>query len=204
MPRFLRACRLAVCAVAFASGAWAQTPQDIVDQFFPVDALPVEELDERLSCFAVHASDAGGPTTLIAAYSNSTKAVVRVIIRSSGVWTVAAESAPDLLLVGGPCAIGLADVDGDAAIDAVVNLQRAGGDELWLFHWSGTELTNLTATRQDADARVSELLNPSVIDLYHDGTLRVSNRAVAMPARRRPRSLLFKAVTGGRPSVAIH
>jgi hypothetical protein len=173
---------LGLPAAAVAAGlvltmrvAAAQSPQQIVDQFYPVNTLPVDRPEQRRSCFAIYQSDGTGPTTLVAGYTNAARGYLRVLTRdATGAFRVAAETPSSLMMLGDGCTVTLEDVDGDQATDILVNLRRRAGDETWIFRWTGTQLENRTPTEPDEGAAVvSALVNATVLDLAHDGSRQV-------------------------------
>lgn len=69
--------------VGLVSPAFAQQPgvASIVEQFYPQSLtwFP-DEVGGRQQCFAVYEADASGaPQTIVAAYTNHTEAVIRVL-----------------------------------------------------------------------------------------------------------------------------
>jgi hypothetical protein len=162
---------LAVLLIGLARATGAQTLPQIVDQFYPVAALPVDAPGERRSCFAIYQSDAAGPRTVVAGYTNVARGRMRVLTRdANGGFGLAAESPSSLMMLGQGCTITIEDVDGDQTADVVMTLTRRGGDETWIFRWTGTQLENRTPTEPDeGTAVVSALANATILDLAHDG-----------------------------------
>src|SRR5262245_44967650 len=116
-----------VCAmvVPLARPAVAQQPSvaAIVEQFHPTSltAFP-DEIGGRQQCFAVYETDASAaPQTIVAAYTNHTEAVVRILRAGHGGFYVAAEPPAWLDLSGVWCEVSLDDVDGDGRRDIRVD-----------------------------------------------------------------------------------
>jgi hypothetical protein len=157
--------------LVFGRSAAAQSLQEIVDRFYPAETLHVDSPDERRSCFAIYQSDAAGPTTVIAGYSDMSRGMVRVLSRSaSGAFAVAAESPRSLLMLGNHCEVALENVEGDRADEILFTLTVGVDSVMWILRWTGTNLENRTPTEPDEGSTVvSALVNATILDLAHDG-----------------------------------
>ena len=194
-------CTLSVLLLGLARAAGAQTPSEIVDRFYPVEALPVDGPEERRSCFAIYQSDATGPTTVIAGYSNMSRAMVRVLSRGAGgAFAVAAQSPPSLMMLGNHCEIALEDVEGDQANEIVFTLTVGVDSVMWLLRWTGTQLENRTPTEPDEGSMVvSALVNATILDLAHDGSRQVyvKHASIHLDEPQRQANQLFTNSPGG-------
>jgi hypothetical protein len=158
---------------AFGSGdvSWGQTAEQTVEQFFPEQRLPVENQSDKRSCFAVVSSDSGGaPLSIVAAYSNLARGVVRLLVRSGGMFMVASESSPSLEIIGSECTVALAPLSAASATEAVVVYDEAQG---WVFQINNGLVINLTPTSAVGRKDFTRLFNPDLCDLKHDGTKQI-------------------------------
>ena len=146
----------------------------IVEQFYPrsLTAFP-DEIGGRQQCFAVYDVNASGaPQTIVAAYTNQTEALIRVLRAEAGGFDVVAEPQNGLSLVGVRCDVVLQDVDGDGRKDIRVNFGVNRATVSWLFRWDGQRLWNLTPTTGTAITgdQMSSFVNGDLVDVDNDGT----------------------------------
>ena len=146
----------------------------IVNQFYPpiLTAFP-DEIGGREQCFAVYDADASGaPRVIVAAYTNHTEAVVRVLRNGGAGFDVAAEPAPGLDMTGVWCTISLEDVDADGRNEIRVDFSVNRDVVSWLFQWDGQQLVNLTPTTPTATGgyQASNFVNGDLVDVDNDGT----------------------------------
>lgn len=88
------------------------------------------------------------------------------------------------------CTIELIDIDGDRTNDVFMRLGAERGSSGWVFHTVGTTLENITPVSGSVDNAHSTLKVPSVVDLYHDGSLQVATAGASpSPASERVRYL---------------
>jgi hypothetical protein len=160
---------------ALVSPVFAQQPSvsSIVEQFYPSSlTLFPDEIGPRQQCFAVYAADASGaPQTIVAAYTNSTEAVIRVLRRGDTGFAVVAEPQADLDLSGSQCDVVLEDVDADGRNEIRVDFSVNRDTVSWLFRWDGQSLRNLTPTGASITGyQMSRFVNADLVDVDHDGT----------------------------------
>jgi hypothetical protein len=167
---------LTIVMLFFASGhmpgAQTLTTQQIVDQFYPARLSP--EDGQRFACYQVYATlPSGDPSTIVAAYTDGFKAVVRVLRNDGGTFSVAADSDPAWQMGGADCDLDLVDVDGDSQKEIFATFYAMRGAEHWIMKWDGATLRNMTATRTTRSGIASDMSDASLVDIYHDGTLQV-------------------------------
>lgn len=146
----------------------AQSLQPIVDAHYPTSRLPVDTEDEKGSCYVV--TDSGTPTIVAAAYTNGTEAMIRILSGSGTTFAVVAETATSELILASQCRLVLLDITGEGTPELLFGID---GPQGWVFTLNGTTLTNLTPTTEQAGRFMTELYNPSLCDLLHDGTVQV-------------------------------
>ena len=162
--------------LGLVSPAFAQQPGvvSIVEQFYPqsLTRFP-DEVPGRQQCFAVYESDASGaPQTIVAAYTNHTEAVVRVLRAGTGGFDVVAEPQAGLDLSGVWCDVILEDLDGDGRQEFRVDFRFNRDTVSWVFRWDGQQLWNLTPTTNTAVTgyQSSSFVNGDLVDADNDGT----------------------------------
>jgi hypothetical protein len=131
-----------------------------------------DEIGPHQQCFAVYAADASAaPEIIVAAYTNSTEAVIRVLRRVDTGFAVVAEPQADLDLSGSQCDVILEDVDADGRNEIRVDFRVNRAIVSWLFRWDGQSLWNLTPTGGSITGyQMSRFLNADLVDVDHDGT----------------------------------
>jgi hypothetical protein len=150
--------------------------QQIVQQFYPQRLVDLaaragdDDVDRR-QCYAVYETDrSGAPRTIVAAYTNTSSADVRVLqADAAGAWHVAA--APEGFdFFGADCTIALDDLDGDGRQDVFLTFGVMVSDVSWAFTWDGHALTNLTPVRAGAKGALATMLhNAELVDVDNDG-----------------------------------
>jgi hypothetical protein len=145
----------------------------IVEQFYPQSLtwFP-DEIGGRKQCFAVYEADASGaPRTIVAAYTNHTEAVIRVLRAGARGFDVLAESPPGLDLSGVRCDVLLEDVDADGRKEIRVDFSLNRDTVSWLFRWDGQQLRNLTPTAGAAISgyQMTTFVNGDLVDVDNDG-----------------------------------
>jgi len=168
-------CTAALLAQGPRAAAQDSDLQRVVDGLYPADRLTPADAAERHSCYQVLGTGTTNePPVLIAAYTDQSSGVVRVLRRNAaGVFEAAYDSPRSWLLSGRRCGIRLHDVDVDGQPEAFVSFYGVRASSGWIFAWNGSSLTNLTPTRFEGGRESSSLLDPVVYDLTHSGPLRV-------------------------------
>jgi hypothetical protein len=162
--------------VALVTPALGQQPSvaSIVEQFYPPSLTAFrDEIGGRQQCFAVYDADASGaPQTIVAAYTNHTEAVIRVLRAGAGGFDVVAEPQAGLDLTGVWCDVILEDVDADGRKDIRVDFSVNRATVSWLFRWDGQQLWNLTPTTSTGATgyQMSSFVNGALVDVDIDGT----------------------------------
>jgi hypothetical protein len=158
----------------------------IVDRFFPqslVDGGSEAGPFLQQQCFAVVDSDqSGAPRTIVAAYTDGTNGIVRVLRHATTGFAVVAEPT-GLDFTGFACSVSLLDVDGDRVKEAHVSFRAESGSSDWVFRWNGKELVNLTpVTPADYDGRLrTDLRHAQFVDLDSDGIMEIHVGAQHLP-----------------------
>jgi hypothetical protein len=141
-----------------------------VDRFYPDDRLQPSSDAERYACFQELDGPAGQAGVILAAYTDRSGGVVRVLRRTgTDGFEVAFDSPPTWDLSGRDCAVGLDDVDLDGQPEAFVYFFSTRASSGWIFRWDGATLKNLTATEIVDGRQRSIMLGPTVYDLNHEG-----------------------------------
>ena len=142
---------------------------DVVNSFYPSQlensASSKGRTAQRDSAFVVleQAPD-GTPLTIVAAYTNGIQGMFRVLKNSGGTFSVAFENSD---FDGTNPQLELVDLAGDGSKEiAAYSTSFTGIQDIYLYKWSGSSLTSLLPDGE-------ELLNASLVDLYHDGTLQL-------------------------------
>jgi hypothetical protein len=158
--------------------AFEQSPSDqaAVDSLYPTARLHPEVASDRHSCYQVAAVGTDGSSTrLVAAYTDTEDAVLRILDRNpSGAFDVSYDSPVSLAMGGIDCRIQLRDIDGDGTNDVFVTLTAERGSTGWVFRAVGTSLENVTPLGGTIEDGYSKLKVASLVDLYHDGSLQVA------------------------------
>ena len=144
----------------------------IVEQFYPPSlAASHLEADGRQQCFSVYDADtSGAPRTIVAAYTNHSDAVIRVLRASAGTFDVVAE--PQGLDISGVwCDLELEDIDADGRKEIRVNFSVNRSTASWLFRWDGQQLLNLTPTAGTASSgrQATSFVDGDLLDVDNDG-----------------------------------
>ncbi len=166
-------------AVLLAGSAAPQAqPTDvrqIVEQFYPqafIDVAAEEgEPAVRRQCYAVYdRHPSGTPRTIVAGYSDTSSATVRVLQSdAAGAFHLAAEPQ-GLDIFGSDCKIALTDLDRDGRSEVIATFGVMVSDATWVFKWDGTKLVNLTPVTPNRDGTQRTLLhNASLADVDGDG-----------------------------------
>lgn len=173
---------LAVAAAAVLGRplASAQTgdPAAVVDRFFPqslVDGGSEAGPFLQNQCFAVLDSEPSGASrTIVAAYTDGTNGIVRVLHKGRAGFTVVAEPA-GFAFLGFSCSVSLLDLDNDGVKEAHLSFTAESGASDWVFRWNGQELENLTpVTPHEYDGRLtSDLRRARFVDIDNDGVLEI-------------------------------
>jgi hypothetical protein len=194
IARWFTALAVAAAAVPGRPVASAQTggPAAVVDRFFPqalVDGGSEAGSFLQDQCFAVLDSEpSGAPRTIVAAYTDGTNGIVRVLRTGRTGFAVVAEPT-GFALHGFACSMSLLDVDNDGTKEAHLSFMAQSGSSDWVFRWNGQELENLTpVTPHEYDGRLTtDLLRARFVDLDNDGVLEISVVATHAPeAPHRP------------------
>jgi hypothetical protein len=175
MPRVVVAIAT-VASVLSVSSARAQglDLQGIVDQFYPGTRLHVVDAEQMRSCHGVYETSATGePSIIVAGYTNSGAAMMRVLVRTpAGPFEVAAESPESLAMFGSDCSIEFLSLSGSDSREILLNLDLDSAG--WVFRWSQGQLLNLTPTEQDEEGQAwSRIVNFSLVDVLRDGTTQI-------------------------------
>jgi hypothetical protein len=170
LPRIVTLTLLGVLLIG--SSATGQTPQDIVNQFYPTDRLRPATMDDRRSCYAIFSTlPSGEPAVIVAGYSDTASAVLRVLgVDQNGSFQALRDST--VTLYGIDCTIKLVDLDSNSPPEILLEFSGVKGSAMWVFRWTGVDLFNLTAMNNGSVAS-SLLTNAAISDLYHDGTLQL-------------------------------
>jgi hypothetical protein len=144
----------------------------IVEQFYPPNLIASrQETDGRQQCFSVYDAEASGaPRTIVAAYTNHSDAVIRVLRASAGSFDVVAEPQ-GLDLSGVWCDIELEDIDADGRKEIRVDFSVNRSTASWLFRWDGQQLLNLTPTAGTASTghQSTTFVDGDLLDVDNDG-----------------------------------
>lgn len=151
----------------------------IVERFYPLSltASP-EEIGGRQQCFAVYDVDASGaPRTIVAAYTNHSDAVIRVLRANAGSFDVVAEPQ-GLDLSGVWCDIELEDIDANGRKEIRVDFSVNRSTASWLFRWDGQQLLNLTPTAGTAVTgyQSTKFVDGDLLDVDNDGIKEIYTR----------------------------
>jgi hypothetical protein len=157
--------------------------EEIVNQFYPARLTP-DDADERYACYRALATSPGAPELLVAAYTDRSDGVVRVLRRApGGTFEVVFDSPGDWDLSGRDCVVRLNDVDLDGQEEVFVYFFANRSSDGWIFRWDGSALENLTATEMSEDLESTIMLGPTVYDFHHDDGQRVvAAREIAITA----------------------
>ncbi len=165
----------ALCGPVSARAQVAPSANAIVEEFYPqrlVDlARRAGEDVARRQCHAVFDTlPSGAPRTIIAAYTNTSSAAIRVLrANASGTFDVVAEPQ-GFDFFGSQCEIKLVDLDNDGRNDVVITFGMMVNDISWVFKWDGQQLVNLTPVRPNGDGTLATTLhNAQVVDVDNDG-----------------------------------
>ena len=164
--RIIMAFAASLFSAALETIPQAVDPAEIVRRHYPMTRLAPEDDDAKRECFAVRDVDAqGGPVRIVAGYTDFSTAVVRVLTRTApGRFRVTYETPREPRLDGTGCDITLLDFDGDGQRDVFVELALGRHSAGLVFRWKRNGLENVSP---------SDLLNPFIVDIRHDGTLQV-------------------------------
>jgi hypothetical protein len=158
------------------AAAQGPSPQAIVDSMYPVARLDPESVEDRRTCYQIAAVAADGtPTRIVAGYTDREMAMLRVLDRAaSGTFEASYDSPGTLAMFGIQCTIELLDMDGDGTKDVFLKVESERGSTGWVFRIVGTTIEHVTPVSGITEAWGSELTVPSVLDLYHDGSLQIA------------------------------
>ena len=179
-----------VIALGLSPAAFAQTDEEIVNQFFP--EFLIEESEEReagggpapfrASAFGVADLNGTGEEFIVAAYTNGFSAGIRVL-RRQGTTTLLVDE-PILRLLGGTFPfVKLIDLDNDGRPEVVTSFSSARGHLAdWVFKWNGATLDLIGPSTVDEHGDVSTLLSEAGFrDLDGDGILEIINSPQQAP-----------------------
>ena len=176
---------LLIAIVGVVKSAYGQSNDAaIVDQFFPESLISESDTDfnngglppvRHTSFVAADLNGTGQADFLVAAYTNGSSAVVRVLRRQGTSATLVAE--PALPLMGGIIPeVSLVDLDGDSRPEIVVHYSAAtGGYSAWIFKWTGTALTVFGPTEMDDGDVTTVLHDVGFRDVTGDGIPEILN-----------------------------
>jgi hypothetical protein len=153
------------------ASAQQRSAASIVEQFYPKSLIEPAEIAGREQCFAVYETEASGaPRTIVAAYTNHSDAVIRVLRANAGRFEVVAEPQ-GLDLSGGVCDIELDDINADGRKEVRVDFSVNRDTVSWLFRWDGQQLRSLTPTVGTAATgnQMSRFVNGDLVDTDNDG-----------------------------------
>ncbi len=165
--------------LASSSSGWAQVNDvaALVAQFYPQTLVDLAKQEGsplvRQQCFAVLEADSLGPRTVIAGYTDTFDAEVRVLQRGASAFQLAAEST-GMFHFGQSCEVALVDVNGDGVNEAHVSFTSRRSNTDWIYGWDGQRLFNVTpVSSPNAPSGILEtrLINASFVDLNGDGLL---------------------------------
>jgi hypothetical protein len=152
----------------------------IVEQFYPPSLTgSPNEIGGRQQCFAVYDADASGaPRTIVAAYTNHSDAVIRVLRANAGSFDVVAEPQ-GLDLSGVWCDVELEDIDANGRKEIRVDFSVNRSTASWLFRWDGQQLLNLTPTTGTAVTghQATKFIDGDLLDVDNDGIKEVYVRS---------------------------
>jgi hypothetical protein len=157
----------------------------LVEQFFPPSLVSESEArfsrggppPTRYTDFVAADLDVTGQADfLVAAYTNSFSAVVRVLRKQNNSATLVAE--PTLPLMGGIVPrVSLVNLDVDARPEIAVHFSSAsGGSASWIFKWTGSALSVFSPFKIEDDGNITTMLyGASFEDLTGDGIPEILN-----------------------------
>lgn len=169
----------ALVALASVRGqTQAPTVDAIVAAFYPQSLVeraegtrePGEPF-EGIRCFAVFDTEpSGAPRTIIAAYTNGSSAVIRVLrANATGSFDIVAEPQ-GYDFFGIQCEVTLVDLDHDGRNDVFVKFGVMTNDVSWVFKWDGQQLISLTPVTTNFDSTLAtRLFGAAVVDVDNDG-----------------------------------
>lgn len=165
---------LAICAYVQPEARQQVDLPAIVASFHPIalDSLSMQANGKvlRQNCYAVLASDASGPSVVVAAYSNTTSSAVLLLTRSASGFQVSAAADESDEFFGGSCEATAVDVDADGRREVLLKFFANRGSNDWMFGWSDDRLINMTPVHSGSHGEhESELRNAEVIDANGDG-----------------------------------
>jgi hypothetical protein len=174
-----RACAvaaLAMCASISGRAQVAPTAKVIVEQFYPQRLVDLAEragdtVVDRRQCYAVFDTQpSGAPRTIVAAYTNTSSAAVRVLrADAAGEFQVVAEPQ-GYDFSGSNCDVKLVDLDNDGRNELFVTFSAMVNSVSWIFRWDGQQLVNLTPVTAGADGTLdTDLYRAEILDVDNDG-----------------------------------
>jgi hypothetical protein len=166
--------------------AWPQERVDaIVRAHYPARLEPRDAADRR-SCHAVAPAARQTGARIVAAYTDTTTAVIRVLERRPDGVAVIYESPADHVTLALDCRVELVDLDGDRAPEALVRLNDPRATMTWVLRLHPAGVDDITPVERRGPESWTRLVNASLVDLYHDGTRQfVTGRGVpAEPGAR--------------------
>lgn len=153
-----------------AVGLSATDLDAVVGSFYPSQLQEKAVAQGRASAkpayaFAVLDSAIDGtPVLVVAAYTNGIDGMFRVLKASSGSFVVVYENED---FDGANPQLELVDIDGDGKKEIVAHSTSFTGiSDIYIYRWDGSSLIDLLPAG-------AELVNASLIDLYHDGTMQL-------------------------------
>lgn len=167
-----------------AAVSFAQTNEEIVQQFFPQRLIDASEerfrkggpAPFRTSEFVLADLNGDGSTFIIAAYSDGFSGVIRILRRQNG--TAILVDEPNVPTMGGDFpTISLVDLDNNGRLEVISSFTSARGPtEDWVFKWDGAKLNLIGPTEVDAFGFVHTLLsNAGFFDVDGDGIIEILN-----------------------------
>jgi hypothetical protein len=177
------------------ASAFGQQPSvaSIVAQFYPTSLIE-PGVTGREQCFAVYDADASGsPRTIVAAYTNHSDAVIRVLRANAGRFEVAAEPR-GLDASGGQCDVELVDIDANARNEIRVDFSVNRDTASWVFRWDGKQLVNLTPMTGSAASanQQTAFVDGDFIDVDNDGTKEIYVRPRYLQNEPVPPGVLYR------------
>ena len=179
-----------VIALGLSPVAFAQTNEEIVNQFFPESLIEDSEREFangglapfRASAFGVADLNGTGEEFLVAAYTNGFSAGIRVL-RRQGTTTLLVDE-PILRLLGGIYPfVRFIDLDNDGRPEVVTSFTSARGRAAnWVFKWNGAALDFIGPSVVDEHGDPSSVLvEAGFRDLDGDGILEIINSRQRAP-----------------------
>jgi VCBS repeat protein len=160
----------------------AQVPPSaaaIVQQFYPQRLVDLGEQTggpfDRRQCYAVYDTEpSGAPRTIVAAYTNTSSAAIRVLRANGGGSFDVVADPQEFDFFGSRCEVTLPDLDNDGRRDIIVTFGMMVSDVSWVFKWDGQQLDNLTPVTANGDGTLkTDLYNAEALDIDGDGVMEI-------------------------------